>query len=138
MAQSEQLTRFWQQVAQWGQLRSADHAQRWSHAVLQTLGTTLPRRLRRTLARTLPEGLGHSVTDVFWLLHFPDTNMPALEFQRRVALRAGNTDLYFARIPAVAVFAALQPLLTGELRESLADALSPELRTLWQEATRLS
>lgn len=134
MSQADQLTSFYQTVQTAGRLRTTAHARRWTQAVLQTLGTFLPRGVKRELARSLPKELGGDLTDVFWLLHFPDRNVLAQEFQRRVALRAGNTDLHFAYYPTRAVFAALQPLLTSDLRRRVGEALSPEVRVIWEQA----
>jgi uncharacterized protein (DUF2267 family) len=136
MTQSTQLSNFYKHVQTTGQLRTPAHAERWTRAVLQTLGMQLPRRIKRTLAKALPEDLADDLTSIFWLLHFRNHNMPLLEFQTRVGLRAGNTDKQFAYYPTVAVFAGLHKLINADIARQVADALSPELHDAWQQASQ--
>ena len=128
------LNSYYQHVKQRGSLRTHDHAVRWSNATLNMLGVNLDVRTKRALAKALPDDLARSLTRVFWLLHFRNTNLPAKEFQRRVGLRAGNTDWEFARIPVVAVFGGVKRLINQDLQNQVEKTLSPELRQLWQQA----
>lgn len=128
------LKSYYQHIKERGSLRTHDHAIRWSNATLNMLGVNLDNRTKKALAKALPEDLGRPLTRVFWLLHFRNTNMPAKEFQRRVGLRAGNTDWEFARIPVVAVFGGVKRLINQDLQNQVEKTLSPELRQLWQQA----
>lgn len=128
------LTSYYQHVQNKGSLRTQDHAVRWSNATLNMLGVNLDGRTKKAPVKALPEDLSRSLTRVFWLLHFRNTNLPAREFQRRVGLRAGNTDWEFARIPVVAVFGGVKQLIDKDLQNQVEKTLSPELRQLWQQA----
>ena len=128
------LISYYRHVKERGSLRTHDHAIRWSNATLNMLGVNLDGRTKKALAKALPEDLGRSLTRVFWLLHFRNTNMPAKEFQRRVGLRAGNTDWEFARIPVVAVFGGVKRMINQDLQNQVEKSLAPELRQLWQQA----
>lgn len=132
------LTNYYEFVQHAGNLRTPAHARRWSHGVLQTLGLNLSRSARRSLAQALPPELAQSLTDVFWLAHFRDTNLSALEFQNAVARRCGNSDKEFAYYPVRAVFGGIQPLIGADVARSVADSLSPELRAIWQAAATLA
>ena len=66
------LTNYYQNVQQNGSLLTADHAQRWSKAVLWSLGLNLDRKTKKELAKTLPDELAGFLTRAFWLLHFRD------------------------------------------------------------------
>lgn len=135
MTQStEMLESYYQKVQKQGKLRSLLHAQRWSTAVLKTLGFHLDKGTRRALAQALPKPLADDLTRVFWLLHFPHKNLPAQEFYEQVARRSGNTDVAFARYPTTAVFAAVKELISPELSQRVGRALSPEVRAVWEQA----
>ncbi|MGB1252170.1 MAG: DUF2267 domain-containing protein [Candidatus Promineifilaceae bacterium] len=114
-----------------GSLRSNLHAKRWSLAVLQTLGLNLSKAAKASLANALPDELSAQLKDVWWLIHFRNTDMSLQEFQERVGRRAGNTDIRFARIPTGAVFGAVQTLVSNSVAREVADSLSPELKALW-------
>lgn len=128
------LQNYYQHVKDRGSLRTHDHAVRWSNATLNMLGVNLDGRTKKALAKALPDDLARSLTRVFWLLHFRNTNLPAKEFQRRVGLRAGNTDWEFARIPVVAVFGGIKQMINTDLQKQVEKTLAPELRQLWQQA----
>lgn len=134
MAASSNLDAFFNHVQEHGLLRTREHAERWTRAVLQTLGLNMGRGAKRKLAQALPDELAASLTDVFWLIHFRNTNQGALDFQQRVARRAGNSDKEFARHPIVAVFGGVRDLIPGDVDSAVADTLSPELRQLWEQA----
>ena len=129
-----QLTDFYQHVYQAGNLRSTDHARRWTNGVLETLGTVLDRRSKRAISKNLPDELATSLNGVFWLLHFRDPHYSSDEFCRRVAKRSGNSDAEFARLPTRAVFGGLRLFIGPDLDQRVANSLSPEVSLLWQEA----
>ncbi|MCL4867937.1 MAG: DUF2267 domain-containing protein [Anaerolineae bacterium] len=128
------LQTFYQQIKEQGHLRTLEHAQRWCQATLNMLGVNLDGRTKKALAKALPEELARPLTRVFWLLHFRNSNLPAREFQRRVGLRAGNTDWEFARLPIIAVFAEIKKQIDRDLQDQVAKTLAPEIRQLWQQA----
>lgn len=118
------LTHYYQHVQETGKLRTPDHARRWSTAVLKTLGTVLDRGSKKSLARALPQELADDLTAVFWLLHFRDMTMSQAEFQRRVAMRSGNTNGEFAHYPIKAVFAGIQEMIDRDLQQKVAGSLA--------------
>ena len=128
------LNNFYQYVQKKGSLRTPDHAQRWSKATLNILGVNLDGRTKKALAKALPDDLARALNGIFWLLHFRNTNLPARQFQRRVGLRAGNSDWEFARLPIVAVFGGIKQMIDKELQDRVAQTLAPEIRHLWQQA----
>ena len=52
----------------------------------------------------------------------------------QVARRSGNTDPQFARMPTLAVFGQIKQMVNAQTRDQVAEALSPEVRELWQQA----
>ena len=131
---SADLTEYYTIIQENGHLRTPHHAQRWSTAVLKTLGLNLDRRTKRKLARELPEELAFPLQRVFWLLHFRNTNLSRAEFQKMVARRSGNSDGQFARYPVTAVFQGLKGLINDQTARAVSDSLSPELRDMWEAA----
>jgi uncharacterized protein (DUF2267 family) len=134
MANDDALNGFYQYVKEEGNLRTVDHAHRWSAATLKTLGLNLDRGTKKKLAAALPDELAESLTRVFWLLHFRNPNLSSLEFQRQVARRSGHTDARFARYPVMAVFGGVKQMIDADLEREVAETLSPELREMWQQA----
>lgn len=137
MQDDAQLQEFYEFVQENGMLLSVELAERWSAGVLKTLGFHLNGRTKRSLAKVLPEPLSDHVKDVFFLLHFRDPNLSSQEFQKQVARRCGNTDSEFARIPTLAVFSGIRRFTNSKLNERIADALSPEVRELWEQSGEL-
>lgn len=134
MDNEAQLQAYYEHVQKHGNLLSYELAKRWSTGVLKTLGFHLDGRTKRKLAKVLPEPLAKDLKDVFFLLHFRDPNLSRLEFQKQVARRCGNTDAEFARIPSLAVFSGIQRYTNSKLNQRIADALSPEVRELWEQS----
>jgi uncharacterized protein (DUF2267 family) len=134
MAENEKLNGFYEHVQQTGKLRTLPHARRWSDGILRTLGFTLDRRTKKALAKALPEELAHSLTRVFWLVHFRNQNLSQDEFQKMSARRSGNTDAAFAYYPILAVFSGLKQMIDSDLDKQVANALPPEISKLWKEA----
>ncbi len=128
------LTDYYATVQQTGQLRTVAHAQRWSRAVLNTLGLALDRRTKKKLSKALPEELAGDLTRVFWLAHFRNSGMSQYDFFNQVSRRGGNSDPDFARYPTTAVFNQLKTLTSQEVNNQVAKALSPDMRQLWEEA----
>lgn len=128
------LTDFYRNVQQAGKLPTASHAQRWSRAVLNTLGLHLDRKTKKQLARALPADLAEALIRVFWLLHFRDPQLSRADFLDQISRRSGNTDTEFARFPTTAVFRQVKSLINPDLSDQVAQTLSPEVRQLWQQA----
>lgn len=129
------LEQFYQHVQNAGSLRTSRHAHRWSDGVLKTLGLHLDRGTKRALAQALPPELAASLTRVFWLAHFRDSRLSAQQFQKQAANRSGVTDAQFARTPILAIFGGVKEMINdGELSRRVAATLSPEVRSLWEEA----
>lgn len=134
MTQDNELTNFYQSVQREGKLRTEEHARRWTAATLKILGVALDGRTKRRLARSLPPELSKWLTGIFWLLHFRNPKLSQAEFVKRVARRAGNTDYQFAPFPIRAVFGEVKQMLDEDLQREVAEALSPEVRDLWQQS----
>ena len=117
-----------------GKLQTLDHARQWSDGVLKTLGISLDRGTKRSLADALPQELADSLKGVFWLLHFRDPNRTSQDFYQRAGRRGGNSNTEFVHYPTLAVFGGLKGLVDDELVARVADTLSPELRQLWDQA----
>lgn len=128
------LDAYFDTVQKMGNLRTPNHAKRWSTATLNTLGLNLDGGTKKKLAKALPEPLSDDLTRVFWLVHFRNKQLPAVEFQKAVARRAGATDAQFARQPVKAVFHGMKSLIDDDTNKAVIESLSPELRELWQSA----
>ncbi|MEZ4592376.1 MAG: DUF2267 domain-containing protein [Chloroflexota bacterium] len=77
------LSNYYQTVQEKGSLRTPAHAQRWSTAVLKTLGFNLGGKTKKKLANALPKELADDVKRVFWLAHFKNDQLTSHEFQTR-------------------------------------------------------
>ena len=130
------LEHFYQQVQITGKLRTVEHAKRWTRGVLQTLGTSLNRATKRALGKTLPEELSEHLYSVFWLLHFRDSTQTSHEFRLRAARRSGNSDAEFALYPTLSVFAGIKTLIDLDLDQRVSEALSPEVRQMWEASNK--
>lgn len=128
------LTAFYDHVENAGKLLTHEHAVRYTRAVLWTMALQLKGGTKKSLANALPAELSEMVTRPFWLAHFPDQSLAWPEFTKMVARRAGNSDGQFARIPARAVFQAVQSLIDSSTSDKVAQALSPEVRSEWEQA----
>ncbi len=131
---TQDLNSFYSTVQSVGNLRTEDHAKRWTQAVMQTLGLNISGSAKKKLKNALPKGIGDHLSDVFWLFNFRNTNMTASYFQERVGRRAGNTDREFAKFPTLGVFAAIQEIVSENVSQSVAKSLSPELKEMWEKA----
>jgi uncharacterized protein (DUF2267 family) len=128
------LTPYYQIIQTQGNLRTPQHAQRWSMAVLKTLGFNLDGRTKKRLAKALPQELATDLTRVFWLVHFRNSNLPVHEFQNQVSRRSGNSDPNFAKTPILAVFSGLKAMIDNDMQTAVSKTLSPEVRALWDKA----
>ena len=128
------LNSYYQQVQTLGKLRSLAHAQRWSTAVLNTLGDNIDGRTKKRLAKALPEELATDLTRIFRFKRFVYKDMAAWEFQDQAARRGGNTDPQFAKFPVIAVFHGLKSYIDHDLSQAVSDALPTEVSALWQQA----
>lgn len=131
---NDKVDNYYQTVQSKGSLRTPAHAQRWSTAVLKTLGVNLDRKTKKKLAKALPEELGNDLKRLFWLVHFRNKNMTQQEFQFEVSKRSGNSDWQFAKIPTQAVFHSLKELIDQDTNQAVADTLAPDVRDMWQTA----
>ena len=131
------LDSYYEYVRQTGNLRTADHARRWSDGVLRTFGTALDGKTKRALAKALPDELADSVKDVFWLLHFRDPNLSREEFLQRAARRSGNSSSEFAAYPTLAVFSGIRQFINPDLQRRVAETLAPEIADYWEQAGSL-
>jgi uncharacterized protein (DUF2267 family) len=132
MTQDNNLANFYESVQSEGKLRTEEHARRWTAATLEVLGRSLDGRTKRRLARALPAELTKSLTGIFWLLHFRNPRMSQNDFVQGVARRSGNSDTQFAPFPIQAVMGSVKHLIGEDLQREVAEALSPEVRELWQ------
>jgi uncharacterized protein (DUF2267 family) len=134
MKENGNLEAFYEHVQERGKLRTLAHARRWTDGILKTLGTHLDRRTKKALAKALPDELASSLTRVFWLLHFRNTNLTRQEFQKMAARRSGNTDPAFAYYPILGVFGGLKEMIDDDLERKVEEDLAPEVRELWQQS----
>jgi len=131
----KELDDYYHHIQRVGNVRTLDHAKRWSDGVLKTLGTSLHRKVKKDLAKSLPSELAQSLNGVFWLVHFHDPTLSSQEFLHRAGRRSGNSNSEFARYPTLAVFGGLRIFaIDSELEKEIADDLSPEIRQLWEQA----
>jgi uncharacterized protein (DUF2267 family) len=131
---SDGLGSFYGRVQEHANLRTPQHAQRWSTGILKTLGVQLDGGTKRALGKALPKELANDLKGVFWLLHFRNGRLTASEFQRQAALRSGNTDAQFARQPILAVFGALKQMIDHDLSGRVEKSLPAAIGDLWREA----
>ena len=134
MTQTTDLNAYYDVIQTLGYLLTPAEAQRWSTAVLKTLGLNMSRSAKKQLKKVLPKELAYDVGRIFRLVHFRDKTMPREDFLKECARRAGATDPVFARHPVKAVLHALKDLLDDATIQTVTDALAPEISRLWQEA----
>lgn len=131
---NDKLTDYFAYIQKTGKLRTPSHAQRWSRAVLKTFGINLDRGTKKKLAKALPADLAGDLTRVFWLAHFQNSGLTQYDFLNQVSRRSGNTDTDFARYPTTAVFHQIKAIVGKDMTDQVAKTLSPEMRTMWEEA----
>lgn len=132
---SSNLATFYDNVKTDGKLRTTDHAQRWTRAVLYTLGDNLSNNAKKKLAGALPEEIGQHVTRAFRLFPFArDKEISLRDFHKQIALRSGNTDAVFAQFPTTAVFRHVKAMVSNDVVSSVADAIPENVRSAWENA----
>jgi uncharacterized protein (DUF2267 family) len=131
---STDLTNYYTTIQQIGHLRTPEHAQRWSAAILKTLGLSLDRKTQKKLAKALPEPLSTEASRFIWILHFRDKTKTRQEFQDEVARRSGNSDPTFAQHPIQGAFHGLKQIIDNDTRQAIANSLAPEISKMWQDA----
>jgi uncharacterized protein (DUF2267 family) len=133
-ATADNLDSFYGRIQQAANLRTPQHAQRWTTGVLRTLGPQLDGGTKRALAKALPKALGNDLKGVFWLMHFRNGRLSAYDFQRQAGLRSGHSDAQFAQQPVMAVFGAVKQLIDGDLNDRVAKTLPAAVADLWKES----
>jgi uncharacterized protein (DUF2267 family) len=128
------LENYYENVQKNGFLRTPDHAKRWSDAILKLTGHNLKRGTRKALAKALPKELGGEITRLFWLVNLHEPELPAYEFQRRVARRAGVTDAQFALNPIKAVYAEVKKIIDKDLSNQVKESLPTAVAEIWEKA----
>lgn len=135
---TQTLNSYYQTIQNFGELRTTDHAQRWSTAVLKTLALALDKGSKKRLAEALrnqqADKLADELSRVFILFSVPNPKQTPQQFMNQVARRAGNSDWQFAEMPTRAVFRGLKTLLNGDVSRQIGDALPPAVREVWQSA----
>ncbi len=129
-----ELAAYYQHIQEEAQLRTLEHAERWSTAVLNTIGLYVDKGTRKALAAALPDELSDDLLKKFWLAHFRDEEMTKEDFLERVGRRAGNTDIQFAAVPTTAVFRNIKTFIDDDVNKQVADSLAPAVSELWQGA----
>ena len=128
------IAAYYQHIQEEARLRTEPHAERWSTAVLNTLGLYVDKGTRKTLAAALPDELSADLRKKFWLAHFRDEEMTKEDFLERVGRRAGNTDHQFAAVPTTAVFRNVKTFISDDVNKQVADSLAPAVSEMWQGA----
>ena len=129
-----ELTDYYTTIKELGKLQTNQHAERWSEATLHTLALNLDKGTKKKLVNALPTPLSDQLKRKFWLVHFRNKGLTTVEFQKMTGRRAGNTDESFARYPVITTFHGLKSLIDNSINDDVADALSPELSQMWQDA----
>ena len=133
-ANGADLSGYYQEIQQNGNLPTQAVAQRWNEGFLRTLGLNLDRKSKKRLANALPEEWAYYLKRTFWLLHFRDRDKSSEEFLKEVARRSGSSDPGFARVPTEAVIHEVKAFAGEDVSDAVAGSLAPELSELWQQA----
>ncbi len=128
------VSAYYQHIQEDAGLRTQPHAERWSTAVLNTLGLYLDKNTKKELSGALPDELSVDLRKKFWLAHFKDDEMTRQDFLERVARRSGNTDYQFAAVPTTAVFRNIKTFINQDVNQHVTASLSPDVGELWQKA----
>ena len=125
---------FYQEVMRIGNLRTPDHAERWTLAVLRTLGFNLSGSTKKELAKALPEELARDLTRGWRLINIRRSKLSLDDFAKDIALRSGNTDREVAKVVTQVVFRQLKSLVGDRVVRDVARDLSPEVGAHWEAA----
>lgn len=128
------LQAYYDHVQLKGSLPTRSHAERWSGAILRTMGYNMPGSAKKKLAAELPAELAGSLTRGFKLVPFINGHMTADDFYREVAGRSGNTDPAFAQTVTAAAFSGLKQMIDADLSRQVRNALPREIGPIWDAA----
>lgn len=132
--QAASMQTFYQSVETQARLPTASHAERWTEAVLRTMGFNLGGGTKRELAKALPEELARQLTRGWKLINLHNPYLTQEAFLKQVALRSGNTDQDYARKATTAVFRNLKSFTDSDLQREITRSLPREVGKLWDEA----
>lgn len=132
--QTATVNQFYDSVMELGNLRTPQHAERLTYAVLHTLGFNLSGAVKRKLARALPEELSRQLTRGWRLINIRHGKLSLDDFAKDVARHSGNTDAQYAKMATQVVFRQIKQLVDDEVRRDVARDLSPEVRQHWNAA----
>lgn len=125
---------FYKDVMRIGNLRTAAHAERWTYAVLRTLGFNLSGGTKRELAKALPEELGRHLKRGWRLINIRRSELSLDNFAKDISLLSGNTDREVAKVVTQIVFRQLKGLVNDRVSRSVVRDLSPEVGDFWEAA----
>lgn len=128
------LQSFYLNVENDARLRSAEHAEKWTSAVLRTLGFTMKGGAKRDLAKSLPPELAGQLTRGWKLINLYNSGMTQGTFLKQVALRSGNTDEAYSRLATTAIFGNLKTYVDDNLEREVARSLPKDVAELWVQA----
>ncbi|MEZ4518988.1 MAG: DUF2267 domain-containing protein [Chloroflexota bacterium] len=132
--QAMTLQSFYVNVEDDARLRTPAHAERWTEAVLRTMGFNLGGGTKKDLANALPDELAHELKRGWKLINLHNPRLSQTDFLKEVARRSGNTDKAYARTATTAVFRNLKQFLDTDLTREVARSLPKDVATLWEEA----
>ncbi len=128
------LESFYLNVENDAHLRTVGHAERWTEAVLRTMGFNMGGGTKRDLAKALPDDLSRQLTRGWKLINLHNSRMTQKAFLNEVARRSGNTDSAYARMATLAVFRNLKNYVDDNLERDIARSLPKDVGQLWDEA----
>lgn len=125
---------FYEDMMRFGNLRTPAHAERWTLAVLRTLGFNLSGSTKKGLAKALPEELARGLTRGWRLINIRRSKLSLDDFAKDIALRSGNTDREVAKVMAQVVFRQIKSLVSDRVIRDVTRDLSPEVGDFWEAA----
>ena len=128
------LDSFYLNVENDARLPTAAHAERWTSAVLRTLGFNISGGAKRDLAKALPPELAGQLTRGWKLINLHNPRLKQNAFLKEVALRSGNTDQGYSRLATTAVFRNLKTYIDHNLEREIARSLPEDVSKLWEQA----
>lgn len=128
------LDAFYLNIANEARMRTAAHAERWTQAVLRTMGFNLSGSAKRDLAAALPDELRSQLTRGWKLLNVHNGQLTQGVFLKEIARRSGNTDEAYARMATTAVFHNLKLFIDDDLEREVGRSLPPAVSHLWDVA----
>lgn len=128
------LESFYLNVENDARLRTKAHAERWTNAVLRSLGFNLSGGTKHDLAEALPPELSRQLTRGWKLINFHNPRLTQEQFLKEVALRSGNTDEAYSRLATTAVFRNLKTYIDDNLEREITRSLPEDVGKLWDQA----